>query len=184
MDAFERVVASLLEHDGHWVRPSYKVMLTREEKQAIGRPSSPRWEIDLLAYKGITNSVLVVECKSYLDSRGVGKTAFDGSTLKFANRFKLFTDHDLRETILARLAGDLVVSGYCAPNPSIRLCLAAGHIASEADRSWLRRHFAERNWLLWDEDWMSQRLEQLAGGSFENDVAAVVAKLIIRRLKQ
>jgi Holliday junction resolvase len=37
----------------------------------IGRPSSPRWDIDIIAYKGAINEVLVVECKSYLDSRSV-----------------------------------------------------------------------------------------------------------------
>jgi len=66
MDAFESVIALLLRQEGYWVIPSFKVEITREEKRKIGRPSSPRWEIDLVAYQGATNEVLAVECKSYL----------------------------------------------------------------------------------------------------------------------
>jgi len=42
--------------------------ITRRE---IGRPSSPRWELDIVAYSGRDNLLLVVECKSRLDSQGV-----------------------------------------------------------------------------------------------------------------
>ena len=63
MDSFELVVASILEREGYWVRASYKVELTKEEKRSIGKPSAPRWEIDVLAYKASTNELLVVECK-------------------------------------------------------------------------------------------------------------------------
>jgi hypothetical protein len=52
MDAFENVMALLLRRHGCWTATSVKVELTKEQKVAIGRPSSPRWEIDLLAYKG------------------------------------------------------------------------------------------------------------------------------------
>ena len=55
MDSFETLVGSLLEKDGFWVRTSVKVELTAEEKRKIGRPSSPRWELDLVAYKAKSN---------------------------------------------------------------------------------------------------------------------------------
>src|SRR5215218_2466380 len=42
--------------------------VTRRE---IGRPSSPRWELDIVAYSGRDNLLLVLECKSRLDSQGV-----------------------------------------------------------------------------------------------------------------
>jgi hypothetical protein len=42
----------------------------------------PAGEPDLLAYRGTENEVLVVKCKSYLDSRGVLFSAFtDGAKL-------------------------------------------------------------------------------------------------------
>src|SRR5262245_43986030 len=58
MDAFESLISMLLRHQGYWTTPSFKVELTKEEKRNIGRTSSPRWELDLVAYKGSTNEVL------------------------------------------------------------------------------------------------------------------------------
>lgn len=103
MDAFESVVASLLERQGYWVRSSYKVELSKSEEREIGRPSSPRWEVDLVAYKGGSNELLAIECKSYLDSRGVSISAFDSTDESFAARFKLFSELLLREFVLNRL---------------------------------------------------------------------------------
>jgi len=80
VDAFERVVVSLLEREGFWVRSSFKVELTKEEKVRIGRPSSPRWELDLIGYRARDNELRIVECKSYLDSRGVAMSALNGAS--------------------------------------------------------------------------------------------------------
>jgi hypothetical protein len=55
MDAFEQVVSEILWMDGHWVRTSVKVDLAKEEKVLIGRPSSPRWELDIVGYSGRDN---------------------------------------------------------------------------------------------------------------------------------
>ena len=40
--AFEELIVVLLEANGYWVRHSFKVALTREDKVSIGRPPSPR----------------------------------------------------------------------------------------------------------------------------------------------
>ena len=45
--------------------------MTKAQKREVGRPSTPRWEIDLVAYKAAKNELLAVECKSFLDSTGV-----------------------------------------------------------------------------------------------------------------
>jgi len=50
MNAFEALIALLLRRQGYWVQTSFKVKLTKAEKRRIGRPSSPRWELDLVAY--------------------------------------------------------------------------------------------------------------------------------------
>ena len=71
MDAFEQLAADLFWADGYCVRNSVKIELTRDEKCEIGRHSSPRWEIDLIAYRPATSELLALECKSYLDSGGV-----------------------------------------------------------------------------------------------------------------
>jgi hypothetical protein len=72
MDAFEQVVSEILWRDGFWVRSSVKVELTPEDKKAIGRTTSPRWELDVVAYRPSDNVLRIVECKSYLDNPGVG----------------------------------------------------------------------------------------------------------------
>ena len=148
MDAFEQLVSEILWMDGYWVRTSVKVDLTKEEKVLIGRPSSPRWELDIVAYSGRDNLLRVVECKSYLDSRGVA--------LQFAD------------------------SGACAPNAAVKLCLACGRIATNADREGLHKYFADKGWDLWDEPWLRQRLQIMSERGYENQVSAVVAKLLLR----
>jgi len=139
MNSFEQLVQGMLEDDGYWVRSSYKADLTPAEKAKIGRPTSPRWEVDLLAYRGETNKVLVVECKSYLDSAGVSFKSLceDG---KGAGRYKLFTEPGLRQVVFNRIKRQLVSARAVRPNPSMTLCLAAGNIRSEADRGRLRQH--------------------------------------------
>ena len=79
MDAFESVIAGILQRQGFWTLTSFKVELTKAEKRTIGRPSSPRWELDVVAYRGRDNELRIVECKSFLDSIGVQCSAFDGT---------------------------------------------------------------------------------------------------------
>lgn len=179
MDAFEQVVSELLWMEGYWVRTSVKVNLTKEDKEAIELPSSPRWELDILAYKARENMLRVVECKSYLDSYGVRLSAFDGTDPKGAERYKMFNKPQLRAVVFNRLRRQFVETGACREDPDVRLALACGKIR-EADRSRLRDLFAARGWDLWDEAWLRQRLRRMSDGGYENQVSAVVAKLLLR----
>ncbi|MGF6428357.1 hypothetical protein [Bradyrhizobium elkanii] len=180
MDSFEEVVAEILWREGYWVRTSVKVELTKDEKRQISLPSSPRWELDVVAYKAAQNSLLVVECKSYLDSPGVKMHGFDGTNEKAAGRFKLFNKSNVREVVFNRLRTQLTESGSCIANPSVALCLACGRIASESDRQMIKAHFAEQGWQLWDEYWLRDRLKDMAAGGYENQISAVVSKLLLR----
>lgn len=180
MDAFEQLVSEILWMDGLWVRTSVKVEITKEEKRLIGRPSSPRWEIDIVAYSGRENLLYAVECKSYLDSRGVRICGFDGTDPKTASRYKLFCDDGLREAVLGRLRAQLTASGACSPDTRVQLCMACGRIASDKDRRALREHFAAKDWLLWDEEWLRTKLKKMSDAGYENQVSAVVAKLLLR----
>jgi hypothetical protein len=56
-----------------------------------------------VGYRGRDNLLRVVECKSYMDSRGVALRAFNGSDAKLAERFKIFHDDNLREVVFRRL---------------------------------------------------------------------------------
>lgn len=181
MDAVEAVVAAILQRQGYWTLTSVKVELTKEEKRAIGRHSSPRWELDVVAYRGKDNEVRVVECKSFLDSPGVDCSAFDGSNKKAEKRYKLFCEDTLRKVVFRRLEQQLVSGGFCAKNPTIRLCLAAGRI--RGDESWLQTHFKKKGWLLLGPECIRQELKKLRDVGYENSVAAVVTKLIMREGK-
>ena len=106
--------------------------------------------------------------------------AFDGSDAKFAERFKLFSDEHLRNVVFGRLRQQFADSGACGPNATIKLCLACGRIATNADRDGLHKHFTEKDWDLWDEPWLRQRLQAMSERGYENQVSAVVSKLLLR----
>ena len=180
VDAFENVVCEILRADGYWVQSAYKVALTKEEKREIDRPSCPRWELDVVAYRAGSNELLVVECKSYLDSPGVSYKAFDGSGHKDANRYKLFNEDTLRRVVLDRLVAQMIEARLVAKDPSVRLVLVAGKIISDEDRDLLRAHFDERGWMLWDRDWLCSRLKEMSAGGYEDSSVAVTAKLLLR----
>lgn len=177
MNSFEQLVKGMLEVEGYWVRASYKVNLTKEEKVKIGRPSSPRWEIDLLAYKGSTNEVLVVECKSFLDSTGVScASLFDSGP--GAKLYKLFTEDKLRKVVFARVRKQLVAEGAVAAKPAITLCLAAGKTKSESDHARIQQVFAKRGWRLFDRTWMQEKLKEASASAYEDNIATMVAKIL------
>lgn len=177
MQAFESLVAALLEREGYWVRQSFKVELAKDEKRQIGRPSSPKWELDVVAYRPGDRQLLAVECKSYFDSRGVTYEEVANGN-KDDTRYKLFVDAKLRDVVLRRLALQLTERKSIAPDSVVRLCLATGRIATAADRAKLKAQFDANNWLLLDEAWAREGLRLLAKGGYENSVAAVVAKLL------
>jgi hypothetical protein len=179
VDSFEQVVGEILWMQGNWVHTSVKVHLTKEEKVLIGRPSSPRWELDLVAFSGRDNVLRVVECKSFLDSHGVMASGFNGNSTTDSGRYKLFNDVALRTVVFNRLRIQLAECGACPPDTKIRLCLAAGKIR-ERDRAWLRQHFIDQGWELWDESWLREQLGRMSKQGYENQVSAVVAKLLLR----
>ncbi len=177
MDAFESVVALLLRRQGYWVQQSYKVELTRAEKRAIRRPSTPRWEIDLVAYRPRNNEVLAIECKSFLDSPGV---QFRDGAFISATRYKLFSEAKTRRVVLGRLARQLSSSGHCRARPKIKLCLAAGKLWTGTNRADLNAHFRQHGWRLIGPNEIVEDLKKCIDADYENDVAFVVAKLIGR----
>lgn len=179
MDAFEELVAEVLRADGYWVHQGYKVELSREDKQALGNPSMPRPEIDLVAYKAGTGELLSLECKSYFDSGGVhAKDLLPGG--KNPQRYKMFVNAPLRDTVLKRLAGQLIERGTVAGSPVPKLGMVYGY-ATQANSEILEAHFAENGWGLYGPDWLKQHLQAMALRSYDNQVASVVAKLLLPR---
>jgi hypothetical protein len=184
MEAFEKLIGGLLEHEGYWVRYGFKVELTKYEKQSIKRPTSPRWEIDILAYKPAANELLVVECKSYFDSSGVSYSAVSSLKHGRPNRYKLFNDRHLRSVVFKRLKEQLEGAGLYKKTPSIVLCLAAGRIVEGVkgkDHKRLQTFLESKRWRLFDSKWVCSALKKVSLSGYEDDVAVVVAKLLFRQ---
>ena len=124
----------------------------------------------------------MVECKSFINSRGVTFDGLSGADTVTAGRYKLFSDDSptLRKVVFNRLRVQLTESRACPriPARNVRLCLACGHVAGKDDRIKLRKHFKERKWEFWDEDWLREHLKKMATSKYENQVSHVVAKLL------
>jgi hypothetical protein len=172
MNAFEELVAGLLRREGYWTYHSYKVALSKQDKIRIGKPSLPRIEIDILGYRATTNTLLWVECKSYLDSQGVSLRNFDAEN----GRYKIFANRKLRAVATKQLALQATEGGLARPNPSVEYWLVAGHIARES-RLGLQNRFDSEGWTLLTGKWISHHLNAMAGDAYEDDVAMIVAKL-------
>ncbi len=119
----------------------------------------------------------MVECKSYFDSRGVKADDLTGGNAQ-NTRYKLFVDPVLRETVLARLRGQLYDAKSLPAEAAIVLCLAAGRVASAKDRGRIQAHFDQQGWLFPDVQWAQTGLRALAKGGYDNSIAAVAAKLL------
>lgn len=177
MDAFEQLVAEIFFIEGYWVETSVKVDLTKEEKRKIGRHSTPRWEIDVVAFSARDNELLAIECKSFLDSRGVPWAELqDGHSSK---RYKLFREPKTREIVLERLRRQLVESGRCNNAVTVHLSMVAGKI-NRGDDEAIVKHFEANGWNFFGPAWLRAKLHKLSEMSYSNQVSAVVAKLLLR----
>ena len=179
MDAFETIVAEIAARQGYWVRQSVWVDLTEEDRQLLGGARSTnlrRINLDVVGYNSRDNEVLVIECKSFLDSPGVRYQSFvEGGA--HAGLYKLFTNPTWREVVLNRLRAHL--EPRCAPGFTFTLCLACGNIAV-GDEPALIEHFARNSWCLWTPRWLRQRLVEMKQSRYENNLAMITAKLLLR----
>ena len=178
MEALERIVGELLRLDGYWVHNSYKVKLEKEDKRKLGTPTMPEPVLDLVAYKGNSNTVVVVECKNFLDSAGVQFRSFVDREHRSASRYKLFNQQERREVVFGRLENQLLSAGFVADEPEITLGLAASKFKSKEDRELTTAHFNERGWILWDDTWLLDRLRKMAQRGYENNTVRVIARVL------
>lgn len=179
MDAFEQIVDTILRLDGYWTHRLFHVELTKREKHRLGLPTMPRPELDIIAYRPKSNELLVVECKSFLDSDGVRARAFKHDGNRFSRRFKLFVGRRLWNVVRSALVRELRARGACRPRPAVRLCLAAGRIASDRDRQMLHRLFDRRGWRLIDDVEIAERLAKAVEEGYTDDVAILAAKILV-----
>ena len=179
MDHFEAIIKTLLEHEGHWVRQSFKVNLTKQEKRDIGKHSIPRPEIDLLAYKASTNSITALEAKSYLDSPGVRHSELCESYEVPEGRYKLFTCENYRNIVFSRLKKDLIELNMANDSTTISLGLAAGNVYQSKSMD-IKKLFKNKGWLFWSPEDIKQKVYELASKGYENEPAIITAKILMR----
>lgn len=132
---------------GYWTHVGYKVELSRADKRVLDNPTMPHPVVDVLAYKPSTNTLLWVECKSYLDSRGLGMDTLE--------KIKVLADERYRLLVAERLLDQLETEGLVQPGVETRYALVAGNIHS-THRSDVVGHFAANGWELYDETWLKE----------------------------
>jgi len=178
MDSLETIYVGILENQGYWVKRNFKVKLSKEDKRELGTPTMPDFEIDIIAYKPEDQSLLIVECKSFLDSAGVDADCLDPDH-KYSTRFKIFTREKLRHLILERLEEQLHRSGLAARNPKVTLRLVAGKIKKGSETK-LRQHFDNNGWQVEGPVEIKALLVEIAKNSYVNDPVVMTAKILLR----
>lgn len=184
MDAFETIVATLVRRKGYWATVNLKIdlkeLLTDSERAEAELSSCRRWEFDIVAFKATTNEVLVIECKSFLNSKGVRMA--DGK-LQRETTYKLFNSKKKRDGVLKALGSHLLQNDMCRESPKIRLVLAAGKIQDRSRRS-VGEYAKSGGWELWNEQYIHKMLSEAATDRYENDVAILTAKLLRQKRRR
>lgn len=179
MDHFESIIATLLEGENYWIRRSFRVNLTKEEKRKIGKHSIPRPEIDLLAFHFTRNVVLALEVKSFLDSPGVKLAALQEEHDVPEGRYKLFTCERYRNIVLSRLHQDLIDFKMANAKTRIDLGLVAGKVYRGQSRE-VCEHMMQNNWFFWSPEDIKKGVTALAKQPYANDPAMITAKILVR----
>lgn len=178
MDSFESLIKKLLENDNYWVKQSYKVNLTPEQKIKIGSPKMPRAELDLIAFNHKQNHLLIVEVKSFLNSKGVDALDIIDVTRKSANRYKLFTRPEYSDTVMNVTKQQLISDGLIDHSTTIQLALAVGNVV-ESRLVDLQQHFKTNSWLLIEPNEIRNKLIQLKDSKYSNDLVSLVVKMLL-----
>ena len=179
MDYFEGLIKTLLEHEGYWIRQSFKVNLTKQEKRDIGKHSIPRPEVDILAYKPEQNQVIAFEAKSYLDSPGVKLAELTQNHEIPEGRYKLFTCGNYRNIVFSRMKQDLIELGMGTAKTRITLGLAAGNVYQSKSEE-IRSLFISKGWTFLSPENIREKVTDLAAKGYENEPSIITTKILIR----
>ncbi len=179
MDYFEGLIKTLLEHEGYWIRQSFKVNLTKQEKRDIGKHSIPRPEVDILAFKPEENQVIAFEAKSYLDSTGVRLAALRENHKIPEGRYKLFTCDNYRNIVFSRMKQDLIDLGMGTAKTKITLGLAAGNVYQSKSEE-IRSLFNSKGWAFLSPEDIRKKVTDLAAKGYENEPSIITTKILMR----
>jgi hypothetical protein len=185
MNAFEDIVKQYFEDEGYWVKNSVKIEnITKDDKKEIGLKTMPRPEIDLVALNFKGNELLLIEVKSFLDSYGVwfgddeiGKFKKDSWAAK---RYRLFADNTYQAIVSKRLKEYYLEKGLINDKTVFRYALAVGKFHNKQDEDLTKEVFIKNNWILFSPSDIREKLKDLAKRGWEDNVATVTAKLILK----
>ena len=179
MDEFEKIICQLLQENNFWIKNSVKINLTHEEKRAINKPTTPRPEIDIAAYDVKTDTLYLLEVKSFLDSPGVCYDEVAIEQDQQSGRYKLLTAKNYRSVLSQRLKKDWCESGYIGKNTKISFGLVAGKIYRNQEKE-MQLYFIKRGWLFWGPTLIREKIIKLAEKGYENNSVTIAAKILTR----
>ena len=179
MDYFESIVKTLLEEQGYWCRQSFKVNVSREEKHRIGKPTIPRPEIDIVAFKPGESKLIALEAKSYLDSAGVRVGDLKNRYEIPTGLYKLFTCIAYREMVFGALNRELINEGLIDREYPVQLGLAAGKVHKRAEVE-MRDYLTEQGIYFLGPSDLKKCLTELSTKAYENDPVIMASKILVR----
>jgi hypothetical protein len=177
LDHFESIISTLLEADNYWVRRSFKVKLTGNDKLLTCKRCIPRPEIDLLAFDFFRNEVIALEVKSYLNSPGVKLIDLQQDHDLSEGLYKLFTSKRYRDIVLLRLHQQLIDCGMANEHTKVTLGLAAGKVYQSKSDS-IRELLEGKGFKFWSPEYIKNKVMELAKLPYENDQAIITAKIL------
>lgn len=175
MDAFESIVAKVLENDGYWVRQGVKVECTPKEKEKIGGKTIPTPEVDLVAYN--SKECILIEVKSFLDSDGVKFGGVSKSNKVDGKKYKLINHSVYQKMMTAK-----ILEAYKIPkNIKVIYGLAAGKIYGK-DYQKIVNYFNSRNrkdtYRLYTPDEIADKVINLGKKVYINEEVTMTVKLL------
>lgn len=181
MDAFELISAQLLQEEGFWTIVNYKIDITKEiAKNQLKKPTMPRPEVDILAYK--RGTIYLIEVKSYIDSKGVQAKSIltKKNTLlsSIHGRYKLFTWKAYRKILPKLVKNDLRKKGLINNSRvKIKYGLIAGKFSGTSEII-LKKYFNSHGWLIWGPVEIKNKVENLITKGYENNVMTILSKIL------
>lgn len=181
MDQFERLVCVLLEHGGYWVRQSQRVPLDASAKRELQTPNMPNPELDVVAFQPRDNELLVLEVKSYFDSRsGVTLKDINGTNSGMAEQYRLLHNSQFRDKVEAALIKDLEHHRLLPGTPpKVKYGFVLGRV-SEKQSDAISQYLENRDWQYWGPTEIKKKLTSLASTPYRNDPVVMTVKALLR----
>ncbi|TAH40076.1 MAG: hypothetical protein EYC69_11740 [Bacteroidetes bacterium] len=153
--------------------------MSSEEKRLINKPSTPRPEIDIVAYDVNWDTVYLLEVKSYLDSPGVPYDEVAIEQKEQSGRYKLLTAKNYRNVLSASLKGHWLQQGLMGNKTKISFGLIAGKIYRGREQE-MFEYFKKQGWLFWGPSIIRDKVMLLGGKGYENNAVTIAAKILTR----